>query len=627
MYIIRNDNWGKHHTPISKYFFERLFQRLDAEEVISNKHRTTNGFVLIDEIVNVCNSSLKRAKNTSRVKSLIEESVSKQLGTNISNDPIIKKNFHYIIQYLHDKQKQNSEDNKQYVNEIYLRSQSFVKALEKKYYKYLKEELKKVDIKSKSFNQETAQLDKLIDCLIPFLLHKGYTISKIRKYGKFFISSPSEDPLNSFIRLFNFTPTPFVFWLLLDKKTEINIFCNAISSQKIEYQKLNKRNVKIENFTMDPGETFTKKEISNSNIYKFQVKGIDEYAVIREIFATSLKNHIIKKNRPSLVHFNDFFDRIYYENIEKPGEFKKPTFPLDPINVKERPNTLLKTLKLFEDIEELPIIEELAQPIYYYNLALGSKSIENSLLLIWSALEALIPYNYKNNDIGNIQFFVSKFLSTGSIGRELYSFIKRFQYYEDSHDSLKALGTQPFGNGVTSVSLHNWFIWLTQKFEEKYDPYNILKPSPLLCKQFIKFNEVWGEKEQKDDQGKTFLKYGTLEVFYERIEASKNSIHYQLDRIYLHRNKIAHSAIFLNEYSNMWSHLEWYVGKILAYCVKNYFELLNKGKEFHIKDAFLSLESECDEIESFISENKKMRIIDLEKERFLELFSQNWQYF
>src|SRR5690606_8219595 len=58
---------------------------------------------------------------------------------------------------------------------------------------------------------------------------------------------------------------------------------------------------------------------------------------------------------------------------------------------------------------------------------------------------------------------------------------------------------------------------------------------------------------------------GNLKWIYNRITRSKQSIEHQLQRIYLHRNQIVHSGDMINEYSNLWLHLEWYVGKILYY--------------------------------------------------------------
>lgn len=100
----------------------------------------------------------------------------------------------------------------------------------------------------------------------------------------------------------------------------------------------------------------------------------------------------------------------------------------------QKKSTLLETLDTtkrsyeFEfNIEDgIPYIQEIRDSLYYYNLALGSKSIENSLSLLWTSLETLLPYRLMNNDIENVQYFVSKSLSIGAIGREVTSFASRF---------------------------------------------------------------------------------------------------------------------------------------------------------------------------------------------------------
>jgi hypothetical protein len=52
-------NWNYTHTDLSKYFIEKIKQRVDHQEIISKKHRTTNGFTLIYEIREVSRQSIK----------------------------------------------------------------------------------------------------------------------------------------------------------------------------------------------------------------------------------------------------------------------------------------------------------------------------------------------------------------------------------------------------------------------------------------------------------------------------------------------------------------------------------------------------------------------------------------
>ena len=63
MLVAKNDKWDKSHTAISKYLIERLIQLTDYNESISCRHKTTNGYVLICEIIDVCKQTLSRQKS------------------------------------------------------------------------------------------------------------------------------------------------------------------------------------------------------------------------------------------------------------------------------------------------------------------------------------------------------------------------------------------------------------------------------------------------------------------------------------------------------------------------------------------------------------------------------------
>jgi len=88
MWIGQANTWNGSHSDLSKYFIERLKQRVDYEESISNRHRTTNGYTLIAEIVEVATLALKRIKSINRLISLVNESKSIALRSSILNDYI-----------------------------------------------------------------------------------------------------------------------------------------------------------------------------------------------------------------------------------------------------------------------------------------------------------------------------------------------------------------------------------------------------------------------------------------------------------------------------------------------------------------------------------------------------------
>jgi hypothetical protein len=98
---------------------------------------------------------------------------------------------------------------------------------------------------------------------------------------------------------------------------------------------------------------------------------------------------------------------------------------------------------------------------------------------------------------------------------------------------------------------------------------------------------------------------------------------YQLDRIYLHRNQIVHSAKFINEYTNLWSHLEWYLGKLLAYCYIYYFS--NNCYQFEKEEPFIELDGDVKYLNSLISQNHNKPIKDIEEIKEL-IFKHVWMF-
>src|SRR5690606_4004676 len=241
-------------------------------------------------------------------------------------------------------------------------------------------------------------------------------------------------------------------------------------------------------------DKFTDNIHSNGAIYiKIKRPTTDPHNYLRNLYEISLKRYVVSKSRQDLTPLNDFFERIYWRFDTETHKFEKSDFNLDPLNVKKRKSTLFQTLTVlsksfqfeFDEESEIPHIEQIADSLYYYNLAIGSKSIENSMSLLWTSLEILLPYRLKDNDISNVQYFVSKMLGVGTIGREVVSFIKR---YNDSNwinnkclDSIGLLTNYINFNGGFNI----YYQFLSKTYTEKEDPFNTINNcSPLLAKEF-----------------------------------------------------------------------------------------------------------------------------------------------
>ncbi|HLV24418.1 MAG TPA: hypothetical protein VKY36_06550 [Moheibacter sp.] len=605
MWIPNSKEWDSSHTPLSKYFIEKLKQQVDFEETISNQHKSTNGFTLIREIIEVSKLAIKREKSINRLISLVSEAKSNTLKSSIINDYILNQYYPDIISYYKSINENKLKDSSKNVNDLLLKSQIHSKRLENNYFNDIINELKKIDFNSKQFDRNAKVIDGLIDSSIPYLIHKGYSITSLSDISYRFIKKKSGD--KAAIRILNKFRNQLSNFEFIIKTTDNGIELKTIK----EY--LGDKNVdfKIVEDYEQIKDKFTDNIHSNGAIYiKIKRPTTDPHNYLRNLYEISLKRYVVSKSRQDLTPLNDFFERIYWRFDTETHKFEKSDFNLDPLNVKKRKSTLFQTLTVlsksfqfeFDEESEIPHIEQIADSLYYYNLAIGSKSIENSMSLLWTSLEILLPYRLKDNDISNVQYFVSKMLGVGTIGREVVSFIKR---YNDSNwinnkclDSIGLLTNYINFNGGFNI----YYQFLSKTYTEKEDPFNTINNcSPLLAKEFCRLNDIYSGKDSH-----------TVEYLLNKINHSEESIIYQIDRIYLHRNQIVHSGKFINEYSNLWNHLEWYVGKLLSFCVFEYFKLDNK-ESFDKKELFLNLEAYVDNVKNHLEINRDKKINEIGK--------------
>jgi hypothetical protein len=618
MWVAEQKKFHNEHTDLTKYFIEKLKQQVDFDEIISNRHRTTNGYTLISEIVEVSKLTLKRIKSIHRLISLINESKSKEIKSSIINDFILNKYHSDIIEFYKNIDEKKLKENQQYVADILHQSIINVKRLESKYLNNIMVELKLINFDSNKFERNAKKIDQIIECLIPYLIFKGYSATSISDISFRFIEKAggSKIPIR-IVNKFRNKLSDYQFLLRTSKNSfEMNVIKDYLSNKEIVFKEVEYKEINKNYFFENPSNEETVFLLINKTT-------IDPHNYLRNLYEVCLKKYVISKDRMDLSSLNDFFERVFWKFNTTTHNFQKSNFNIDPINVSKRKSTLFDTLiKLskfydydFEEKSVIPYINSIADSLYYYNLALGSKSIENSLSLMWTSLETLLPYRMKDNDIMNVQHFVSKSLGVGVIGREVASFALR--YYNSNwvnSYTLNALGIATnYINYKTGIKIY--LEWLTLNYDEHPDPYNILKSnSNLLCRDFCLLNDRYNGKKST-----------TVQYWIDKIKSSELAITYQLDRIYLHRNQVVHSGKFINEYSNLWSHLEWYVGKLLSYCVLSYFDLEEKSK-FDKKEIFYNLEAYTENLKNQLKNNSDKKISDIS---FLydDILKQSWQFF
>lgn len=306
-------------------------------------------------------------------------------------------------------------------------------------------------------------------------------------------------------------------------------------------------------------------------------KYFDPHSFLRKLYDFMFKYSLIADYEIKLNFISDYFDNIYWK-FSNGDVFQKSSFYIDPINIKQRKSTLHSTLSSLRvnglnctngKVKNMPYIENIYDSLSYYNLSLKSRSIENSFLLLWTSLETLLPFYGKNSDIESVQEFVSQTLSLGAVGRELASFVNRLKQTESQHDYKFRFFTKEINNIhiATKEEISSIYEILTKDYSnDSLDPYCELKEySELLTSEFIRLNNIYKNTEER-------IKY-----WNNKINTSETAIRLQLDRIYLHRNQIVHSGKLINEYSNLWRHLEWYVGKLISIYIIHYLIIKNRN--------------------------------------------------
>jgi hypothetical protein len=495
----------------------------------------------------------------------------------------------------------------------------FEKQLDERYFECLVTELKKIDYQEeKKILREINRLSELLDLLIPYLIFKGFSNATISEILRNWLRLGYHITVSKFLSFLHFRKRPFTFLQFLGNNTEEGKDFIELLRKGLE--------VEIEELPADRFEKdfLAKYNIPNEGIFaKYEYKTIDPHKHVRSNFDGLLKDLVIQKERQSLAVFNSFFDHSFWSNrANLPFEkFRTISLDGDPINVSARGKTLRNTLERISKIENfdyqsdngLPSIfcEQLSNSIYYYNLALGSKSIENSLSLLWTSLEAVQPYKVYSSDIDAVQSMISKGLGIGSIGRDLYSFASRFhQFSAVNGDCLKGQFMVDFPSSSYPDSLLNWYTWISDEANSHTNFEELKKYSQLLAYQY----QILGKNILTKKQG--FL--------LNRIDRSESSMKFQLQRIYHHRNKIVHSGDMINEYTNLWMHLEWYVGKILAYFI---LELHYSKRSITLEDAYMGLEADRNYLVSYLEKNKENKIVDMPIRIRKLIFKHNWQFF
>ncbi len=624
MLIIHPDSWVSGLFPLEKFLTEKMLQRTDCNESISNKHRTTNGYIQVKELLTLSKLSLIRARTVRTVKVLIDEARSDLFSQNIKNDIIINGYFkdlkEFIVNYDASRLEADGKPNLIELNSLIYRLSLFESQLERGYFNFIGREFFSIDYKEAlKVDRHAKLISALVDILIPYLAFKGYAISSISEVLRSWISKGYRATFKRMFAFFNFKKREYYYVINIDKKTseEWDFLLKLMREElgiDITHDTVINLNKEKEELTIFP---------ENDVVAFYGHRDLDPHTHFRNVYDSLLKRTVLTRERQSLALFSEFFDSCYWRSPKRKKQLHKVEFTNDPLNVNSRSRTLRNTLIdnssyfAYEFSEESlipnPANEQLRNALYYYNLALGSKSIENSLALLWTSLESLLPYRTHFSDIECVQHFVSKSMALGSMGRDVRAFFMRLNECNlaagKALDSLEFAEQQGCNTPKTLELCYDWIVngekgIISKRFEL------IKAQSELLAFEYSRIARP--------------LIDGKYEYLLKRIVASNQSIKYQLQRIYLHRNQIIHAGNIINEYSNLWIHLEWYIGKLLAHSIIN-LEITRRYSSLY--DLFISTESDYDYVVSYLEKNADKPIAELSTRIKKIIFSYSWQSF
>jgi hypothetical protein len=326
-------NWHDSHSDLSKYFIEKLKQVVDYKEIISNQHYTTNGFVLISEIVDVEKLVKANPRYVNRLVSLVKEAKSSRLNSSIVNDYIIQTYHPDILRFFHEANidRIKKED---YRNGFFLQVKTFKIRLESNYLSNIKFELNSINFSSPEFKRESERIDKVIDSLVPFLIYKGYSPTSISDIAYRHITK--DDGANSAVRIvnnFSFRSNNYRFLIKVRHNDSAYASLRGFLQEKgISFAFVDHETLRRENLNDDIHLE------EDDRLLEIISSTIDPHNFLRSLYDQSIKRFILGGSQISLQSFNDFFETAYWRFDSEGHYFQRSIIELDPININSRKN-------------------------------------------------------------------------------------------------------------------------------------------------------------------------------------------------------------------------------------------------------------------------------------------------
>ena len=530
MFNILSPAWHPSHTDISKCIIGRIAQSIDPDETLTYKYHATNAFILVSEVVTTTQLTIKRSKNTNRLKSLLKECVDKGVTTSISNDPFVMA-FYRHMEFranswleLAEKDTTNSE----WLTLILNDAMTLEAELKNRYAQKLVELLMAIPLTDvANFGRHANQGCKVCEALIAQLLFDGFSLSYLKVIAKKMQVGDITTCFDDLDAMVN-SPATSKFSVYIHSNNCPASLRNELGAKK-------------------------RPPFQGKDMYHITTEGKDavaaaSQAIVRAARRLHLRQTGVTADKVSKVVNNDLF--LPDPHVDRKFNKVKDEFNGDPLLVASRTNSLPILLMAFGiDLRKVDqnVISAVEESIFLYNQALYASSVDNSFMLLWTALESMMGIKGSQNDIGVVCSNSGALFSLGAFGRRISSLGRLTTLGEPIHHWRQP--TWPDALVFTEKSYCEWGEWLTKyKKGDADDPYHQLKNEPLVGRQYTSFND--GHPKCKD--------------VVQKIEKSCHNVRYQFERLYLTRNRIVHSGSFNEHSEDFWLHLEFYCSRILA---------------------------------------------------------------
>lgn len=337
MWVPKNSTWYYKSTKLERFLIEKIIQRCDYDETISKKHRTINGFTQLKELIRLAELSKKRIRTLKTLGVLLKEAKSKYIKQNIVNDIIISKYFSDLKDFI-----QNFNEDEAFKNDSLDKIDNFIHnlkkfsiQLEKSYFNYIVKELEEIEFEEEvKLERITEKISKLVDIIIPYLLHKGYSISTLNEVLRNWIQSKDYISLEKFLDFFNHSENLYELIVLIGNNQN-----NNEDLKNVIYKKGIGNIRKATDFSSEflTPRTFGPRD----EVIFYETKTIDPVSFIRNQYDALLKDTVVSKDRKSLNIFTNFFKNSYWRKTGSSHKlFKNIIISGDPISVTSRRGTV-----------------------------------------------------------------------------------------------------------------------------------------------------------------------------------------------------------------------------------------------------------------------------------------------